>query len=106
MGELYDIRSAVEHLHENRYLESFDRSTRLDLVKKEAIVEHIARTALVRILGDDNLWLHFANTAALAKLWALTPAERRGIWGDPIHPLAAIADFDPKYIHDGLLGAP
>jgi hypothetical protein len=46
MGELYDVRSAVEHLHENRYLEYFDRAMRLDLVKKEAIVEHIARTAL------------------------------------------------------------
>jgi hypothetical protein len=29
MGEIYDIRSAVEHLHENRYLEGFDRATRL-----------------------------------------------------------------------------
>ena len=37
MGDIYDIRSAVEHLHENRYLEGFDRATRLDLVKKEAI---------------------------------------------------------------------
>ena len=37
MGEIYDVRSAVEHLHENRYLEGFDRATRLDLLKKEAI---------------------------------------------------------------------
>jgi hypothetical protein len=34
MGEIYDVRSAVEHLHENRYLEGFDRATRLDLLKK------------------------------------------------------------------------
>lgn len=34
MGALYDIRSNVEHLHENRYLETFDRAIRLDLVKK------------------------------------------------------------------------
>jgi hypothetical protein len=106
MGDIYDVRSAVEHLHENRYLEGFDRATRLDLLKKEAMVEHVARTALARILGDDTLWGHFANTPALAKFWALTPTERRGIWGDPIDPLDAIADFDPKYIHDGLLGAP
>ena len=106
MGELYDIRSAVEHLHENRYLESFDRATRLDLVKKEAIVEHIARTALARIVGDDALWPHFANTSALAIFWALTPVERQRIWRDPIDPLDALADFDPKYIHDGRLGAP
>ena len=105
MGELYDIRSAVEHLHENRYLESFDRAIRLDLVKKEAIVEHIARTAFARIVGDDTLWPHFANTSALAIFWALAAVERQRIWGDPIDPLEAIADFDPKYIHDGKLGA-
>jgi len=106
MGELYDIRSAVEHLHENRYLECFDHATRLDLLKKEAMVEHVARTSLARILGDETLWPRFASTPALAKFWALTPDERRRIWGDPIDPLDAIAAFDPKNIHDGLLGAP
>ena len=105
MGEIYDIRSAVEHLHENRYLESFDRATRLDLVKKEAIVEHIARTALVRIMSDNTLWPHFANTSALAEFWALEMVERQRIWGDPIDPLDAITDFNPEYIHDGSLGA-
>lgn len=106
MGEIYDIRSAVEHLHENRYLENYDREIRLDLVKKEAIVEHIARTALARTVGDETLWPHFANTPALTKFWALTADERRRIWGDPIDPLDAIAGFDSKYIHDGNLGAP
>ena len=53
MGEVYEIRSNVEHLHENRYLEHFDREIRLNLAKKEAIIEHIARTALARILRAD-----------------------------------------------------
>jgi hypothetical protein len=106
MGELYNVRSAVEHLHENRYLEYFDRAVRLDLAKKEAIAEYIARTALARVIGDAALWPHFGNTPALEKFWALTPAERKKVWGDPIDPLTAIADFDPQYIHDGLLGGP
>jgi hypothetical protein len=104
MGELYDVRSAVEHLHENRYLESFDRALRLDLVKKEAIVEYVAREALARIIGDRGLWPHFANTPALERFWELMPAERRKVWGDSIDPLTAIVDFDPQYIHDGALG--
>jgi hypothetical protein len=106
MGEIYDVRSAVEHLHESRYLEGFDREIRLDLLKKEGIAERIARTALARILGDSNLWAHFANTSSLATFWALPKADRRRIWGDPINPLDALADFDPQFIHDGLLGAP
>ena len=104
MGALYDIRSDVEHLHENRYLETFDRDVRLDLVKKEAIVEHIARTALARIISRDALCPHFGNTAALEGFWALSQERRREIWGDSIDPTAPVADFDPNHLHDGNLG--
>ena len=104
MGELYDIRSAVEHLHENRYLEYFDRKVRLDLAKKAAIAESIARSALAHILEKDSLCVYFGNTQALKDFWALAPEVRKAIWGDPIDPLIAIKDFDPKYITDAMLG--
>ena len=104
MGALYDIRSQVEHLHENQYLETFDRDVRLDLVKKEAIVEYIARTALARIINQKSLWRHFGNTVALKQFWGLSPDERRRTWGDTIDPMVPVAEFDPKYLHDGLLG--
>jgi hypothetical protein len=106
MGDVYDIRSAVEHLHENRYLEGFDRTVRLDLVQKEAIIEYIARTALTRVIADESLWSHFANTTALARFWALTPDQRRQIWGQPIDVSDALVGFDSKYINDGVLGGP
>jgi hypothetical protein len=105
MGEIYEMRSADEHLHESRYLEGFDRATRLELVKNEALAEYTARTSLARIIGNANLWTHFANTPALGAFWSLPVADRRAIWGDPVDLKEAIADFDPKYIHDGHLGA-
>jgi hypothetical protein len=105
MGEVYADRSSVEHLHEDRLLEPFERVKRLELVRKEAIIEHIARTALRRIVLNESLWPHFANRAGLEKFWALNPDDRRAIWGAPVNPLDALADFDPKYIHDGNLGA-
>jgi len=105
MGELYDVRSAVEHLHEYRYLERFDRALRLDLVRKEAIAEHVARNALARVIGEPQLWPHFGNTPALTRFWSLTPAERQKVWGAPLNPMTAIADFDPRFINDGELGA-
>jgi hypothetical protein len=104
MGDIYDVRSAVEHLHENRYLENFDRDVRLDLLKKEAIAEHIARKALARVIGETLLWQHFANTAALAAFGSLPDKDRRRIWGDPFDATEPVKDFDPKYIHDGHLG--
>lgn len=104
MGEIYKDRSDVEHLHEDRLLEPFERAKRLELIKKEAVVEHIARTALSRIVLSPALRPHFANRAALEHFWALRPEERRKMWGPPINPLDAIAQFNPQYIHDGLLG--
>ena len=104
MGEIYDVRSAVEHLHENRYLEGFNREMRLDLLKKEAIVEYIARTSISRIIENPALWAHFANTTSLGTFWSLPDTERKKIWGEPIDPMAALADYEPKYIHNGVLG--
>jgi hypothetical protein len=105
MGDIYDVRSNVEHLHEYRYLETFDREVRLELVRKEAIIEHIARTVLARIIADPRLWPYFANTSALEAFWALQPSDRQQIWGDLFDPNEALAEFDPTCIHNGHLGA-
>ena len=72
-------------------------------MRKEAIIEHIARTALHRIVLNESLWPHFANRTGLEKFWALKPEDQRAVWGAPVNPLDALADFDPQYIHDGLL---
>jgi hypothetical protein len=98
--------SASEHLHENRYLESFDREVRLDLLKKEATIEWIAREALARIVERPSLWSYFANTGALADFWKLSAPDLQALWGDPFAPTDALQDFHPKYIHDGMLGRP
>jgi hypothetical protein len=106
MGATYDVRSDVEHLHENKHLEVFDRNARLELVKKLEMMEYIARSALVRIVMDRNFWPHFANTPALQAFWALDDPQRRALWGATINPTDALADFDPRYISDAQLGGP
>jgi hypothetical protein len=106
MGEAYDVRSDVEHLYENKYLEVFDRASRLELTKKLEMMEYIARSTLVRILLNSKLWPHFANTDALKAFWALSENERRTPWGVAINPTDALAGFDPRYISDAHLGGP
>ncbi len=105
MGDIYEARSASEHLNDNRYLERFDRGTRLDLVKKEAIIEYVARTSLARVLGEPTLWPHFVNTSGLDRYWESDPANRRRIWGSPVDPQDALLEFDERYISDADLGA-
>jgi len=98
MGEIYEVRSAVEHLHEDRYLDPLERQVQIELIKKEAIVEHIARTTLVRIVLNDALWSHFTGKAALASFWAKPAGERQAIWGPSIDPLVSLAQFDERYL--------
>jgi hypothetical protein len=105
MGELYRLRSDIEHLHEHRYLEVFDRPTLLDLAKKEAIAEHIARQALGHILRTSALWPHFANSTNLALFWQLNSTDRENLWGRAIsNPADALSGYNPGSISDIDLG--
>ncbi len=106
MGEAYDVRSDVEHLHENKHLEVFDRAARLELLKKLETMECIVRSALVRIVLEPKLWPHFSNTPALQAFWALGEQQQRALWGAVINPTDALADFDPRYISNAQLGGP
>jgi hypothetical protein len=98
IGSIYEIRSSVEHLHEDRYLDPLSRATQIDLTKKEAIIEHMARTTLARILLNEGLWPHFTNKTALAAFWEKPAAERHAIWGPPIDPMDALAEFDERFL--------
>jgi hypothetical protein len=74
------------------------RATQVDLTRKEAIIEYVVRTKLARIAHSGALWQHFTNKAALADFWAKPEAERRAIWGAPIDPMDALAEFDERYL--------
>ncbi len=105
MEEMYQIRSADEHLNETKYLEVFDRDIRLDVLQKEMIVSFIVRRVLSHVIGTPHLWEHFANSATLEAFWRLAPAERQTLWGDPIDPLLPVANFERSLLTDDQLGA-
>jgi hypothetical protein len=105
MDALYRLRSDVEHLHENKHLEQFDRRVRLELAKMEAISEWIARSCLARILLDPDLVGRFGSEDALGTFWGLPLADRQAIWGDPIDPCAPLHGFEFNHVSDEELGA-
>ena len=104
MGEIYDVRSDVEHLHEYKHLEARDRLTRIRLAELEAIVEFVARSCLARIIVDPLLAGYFGGVADLAEFWGKHKDERRAIWGDPIDPLAVLSGFSFDHVSDMELG--
>ncbi len=104
MGELYELRGHIEHLHENQHLEEFDRDVRLDIARKEAISEFIARTCLVRILSHRDLRQHFGNVDALRAFWQLDRQQQIKLWGQPVDLNAVLRGFNFERVSDQELG--
>jgi hypothetical protein len=93
---LYALRGEIEHLHENRYLETFDRPVRLGLLKDAGHLEYVVRRCLARVLDTPALWPHFCTTTALERFWALPEAQRRRLWGPCIDPTQALCPASTK----------
>lgn len=103
MGEAYVMRSEVEHLHEYRRIEVFDRQKRLEIMKTTAVLEFVARKSISRILSSQHLCGHFANTTALKNFWELDEADRQRLWGEPFDVNEALTDFHPQNYSDQFL---
>lgn len=106
MGQIYDVRSKVEHLHHQKLFEPAERDKRLVLARYAVILEAIARRCFTRFLATPDLWPHFRTDDALTKFWQLPADERRVLWGAPISLADSIEDFPKDRISDDDLGLP
>jgi hypothetical protein len=104
IGSIYDVRSAVEHLREYEILEPASRSSREDLLRKAALMEHLSRHCIGHVLLTKSLWSHFSSPAALESFWKLSSADRGRLWGPPIDLSSDLAAFHTQYIRDEDLG--
>ena len=106
MGQIYDVRSKVEHLHHQKLFDPAERGKRLALARYAAILEAIARNCITRLLSTPDLWPHFRTDDALQAFWRLPADERRALWGTAVPPADAIKGFQEDRISDEALGLP
>jgi hypothetical protein len=104
MGSIYDIRSLVEHLREYEFLDPPSRPEREELFRKAALMEHLARHCIGRVLLTKSLWPHFSNPGALEGFWNLPPGARGNLWGATIDLPGAMSEFRGQYIQEADLG--
>lgn len=104
MGALYELRGHIEHLHENQHLEEFDRGVRLEIARKEAVSEFIARTCLLRILSSDVLRRHFGNVDAARAFWQLGRQQQAELWGKPVDMQSVLQGVNFDHVSDQELG--
>jgi hypothetical protein len=98
LGKLFDVRSAVEHLHGTYAIVTAPdrRAADLELAELAFKAEMIARHCLQRLFLTPALWPHFRDDASLAAFWRLPDADRIAIWGAPTETRVAFAFFDHR----------
>jgi len=85
LGEIFDIRSHVEHLHSplDALSGTDDERTALAL-RRTRQIDRLCRFALVRVLESDELFEQFRTDAGIDAFWALRDHERRRMVGNQI----------------------
>lgn len=86
VGEWFEVRSAVEHLHPALEVVPGDgfRERAVRLGRRALGLEALARHCLGRVLGDDDLRSWFETDERIEEFWALEEDERRDLWGEPL----------------------
>ena len=95
---LFDIRSAVEHLHNPAaILDDLDpNEIDLKLAEYNFKSETLAHYCLQRLFTTPILWPHFADDAALAAFWQLPMNKRSTLWGAPMDLNVDFAPFSRR----------
>lgn len=104
MDTIYNIRSEVEHLHEDRRLHPFNRPPRMEIAKMEIIVGELARHVLSNILRDPEMVLRLGSREKLEAFWSLEPKKRQEIWHAQYDLLKPINGLREDNISDHDLG--
>jgi hypothetical protein len=109
MGQLYEIRSQVEHLRDVWLADDDERQDergrRMRVLRECCFLEELSRNCIARFLGARGAWPYFANESTLARFWEANNAElRRRIWGAPFCMTELRARFDEARVSDTELG--
>lgn len=103
-GEIYLMRSAVEHLRPATTEAAGcvnEKSRRTRVVERSVQAEAIARCCLARILLSDALLACYVTDDAIAAFWNLGQADREKAWGSALNFDAEISGaFDSTLISD------
>jgi hypothetical protein len=105
-GELYDIRSAVEHLHDPSSVISAgtERERRVRLIVRSVEAEALARWCIQRLLENPSLRTHFETDFAIKNFWKMPEDDKCRIWGATVDITAITKRMEIDRITDEEIG--
>jgi hypothetical protein len=105
-GELYEIRNAVEHLHDPVSVinAATERERRVTLFVRAVEAEALARYCIQKLLDNPTLRTHFETDAAIKAFWMMSQDEKRKLWGHPLNINSINKTVRPDMIRDEDIG--
>jgi hypothetical protein len=85
MGNLYENRSAVEHMNDPVLAATTERERSESFVEMTHDSENIARYCLLNILLKPDLLKSYKDETSLAAFWNLEKLDRSKMWGVPLN---------------------
>jgi hypothetical protein len=81
-GELYDLRSVIEHLHGPYFLEGENpnKEYRLKIWQQILQSEAFARYCMSYFLLNESIWPYFKNDRKIELFWGLSDKIKKEIW--------------------------
>lgn len=83
MGNLYENRSAVEHMNDPILAAISESGRRQSFEEMTLVSEEIARYSLLNILLKPDLLKQYRDEVSLAAFWKIKDKERINMWGTP-----------------------
>lgn len=105
-GELYEIRSAIEHLHDpfSAVKAKEERERRVILLVRSVQAEVLARYCIQRLLDEPTLRTYFETDTAIKEFWKKSQDEKNKLWGEPLDFTTASQMIRPDLILDEDIG--
>jgi len=97
MGDMYENRSAVEHMNDPVLRGDSEQEHIGSLHEMTLVAESIARYCLSNILLKPALLLQYLDEASLGNFWSGGETERVAMWGAPLD-LAAVRKGFKKHL--------
>lgn len=107
--EIYEMRSAVEHLRpaESEAVDCADlKAQRIRVIERSVQAEIIARHCLNRILLSADLLHRFEDDEQIKQFWVLPESERRKAWGVLNFDEDLVQAVELQFVENDDLGLP
>ncbi len=98
--ELYEVRSAIEHLHDPlvKLNGESNKQKFTELLKLGITAEYMERNCIVRFIENHHLWDYFSSDEKIIQFWEMENAKKKELWGEPIELKKIEESFDANRV--------